>query len=293
MRHNRLNHSNVERVKVTNIDEFYHPKDPNSPLDYAIKKRPEPIIDKVTRAIERKNVLLAYQPIVHAKNPLKPAFYEGLIRIMDDARDIIPARDFISIVETLETGRVIDCLALEMGLNALAECPTLRLSINMSARSIGYPRWMETLEKGLAMDGTIAERLILEITEDSAMMMPELVKVFMANLHKRGISFALDDFGAGYTAFRFLKQFHFDIVKIDGQFIRNINDDADNQVLTTALLAIANQFDMLCVAECVETQEEMSFLQSLGFDCLQGYLTGRPETVPAWREGETTLQQYL
>ncbi len=270
-----------------------HPEQPDSPLDYAMKKRTEPIIDTVTRAIFNKHVLLAYQPIVHAKNPLKPAFYEGLIRIMDETRDIIPAKDFIPIVETLETGRIIDCLALEMGLNALAECPTLRLSINMSARSIGYPQWMETLEKGLSMDATIAERLILEITEGSAMIMPELVKVFMANLHKRGISFALDDFGAGYTAFRFLKQFHFDIVKIDGQFIRNINDDADNQVLTTALVAIANQFDMLSVAECVETQEEMSFLQDLGFDCLQGYLTGRPETVPVWRENETTLQHSV
>jgi EAL domain-containing protein (putative c-di-GMP-specific phosphodiesterase class I) len=278
---------------VSKVNELYTPKAPDSPLDYALKKRNEPIIDTVTRAIKRKHVLLAYQPIVHAKNPLKPAFYEGLIRIMDDTKEIIPAKDFITIVETLETGRIIDCLALELGLNALAECPTLRLSINMSARSIGYPQWMEMLEKGLSMDGTIAERLILEITEDSAMMMPELVKVFMANLHKRGISFALDDFGAGYTAFRFLKQFHFDIVKIDGQFIRNINEDADNQVLTTALVAIANQFDMLSVAECVETQEEMAFLQDLGFDCLQGYLTGRPETVPAWREGQTTLQQYL
>ncbi len=264
-----------------------------SPLDYAMRKRTEPIIDTVTRAIANKHVLLAYQPVVHAKNPLKPAFYEGLIRIMDETRDIIPAKDFISTVETLETGRIIDCLALEMGMNALAECPTLRLSINMSARSIGYPRWMETLDKGLAMEGTIAERLILEITEDSAMVMPELVKVFMTNLHKRGISFALDDFGAGYTAFRFLKQFHFDIVKIDGQFIHNINSDADNQVLTTALVAIANQFDMLSVAECVETQEEMSFLQDLGFDCLQGYLTGRPETVPVWRDSETTLQHCV
>lgn len=278
---------------MSKVNELYFPQAPDSPLDYALKKRNEPVIDTVTRAIERKHVLLAYQPIVHAKNPLKPAFYEGLIRIMDDTKEIIPAKDFITIVETLETGRIIDCLALELGLNTLAECPTLRLSINMSARSIGYPRWMETLEKGLSMDGTVAERLILEITEDSAMMMPELVKVFMTNLHKRGISFALDDFGAGYTAFRFLKQFHFDIVKIDGQFIRNINEDADNQVLTTALVAIANQFDMLSVAECVETQEEMSFLQDLGFDCLQGYLTGRPETVPAWRESETTLQQYL
>lgn len=275
------------------ISDFYQPNKPTSPLDFAMKKRNEPIIETVERAIKRKNVLMAFQPIVHAKNPLQPAFYEGLIRIMDDAGDIIPAIDFITQIETLETGRKIDCLSLELGLNALAECPTLRLSINMSARSIGYPLWMETLEKGLAMDGTIAERLIIEITEESAMIIPELVQVFMANLHKRGISFALDDFGAGYTAFRFLKQFHFDIVKIDGQFIKNIDKDADNQVLTTALVAIATQFDMLCVAEHVETQEEMSYLQDLGIDCIQGYLTGRPEVVPAWREETTELKHYI
>jgi len=78
----------------------------------------------------------------------------------------------------------------------------------------------------LSVDGTIAERIILEITNDNAMMMPELAKVFMDSLYKRGISFALDGFGAGYTAFRFLKQFHFDTVEIDGHFIRNINGDA-------------------------------------------------------------------
>ena len=272
------------------MNTFYHPQ---NQLDCVVKNRNEHIIDTVIYAIAHKQVLLAYQPVVHAKNPLKPAFYEGLIRIMDDTGTIIPAKDFITVVEILETGRIIDCLALELGLNTLAECPTLRLSINMSARSIGYPRWMETLNKGLSIDSTIAERLVLEVTEDSAMVMPELVKTFMANLHKRGISFALDDFGAGYTAFRFLKQFHFDIVKIDGQFIRNINEDTDNQVLTTALITIANQFNMLSVAECVETQEEMSFLQSLGFDCLQGYLTGRPEIIPPWREDKPALQQCV
>lgn len=264
-----------------------------SPLNCIVEKQNARIIGIVTHAIVHKRVLLAYQPVVHAKKPLKPAFYEGLFRIMDDTRTIIPAKDFITVVETLETGRIIDCLALELGLNALAECPTLRLSINMSARSIGYPRWMETLNKGLSMDNTIAERLILEITEDSAIVMPELVKTFMSNLHKYGISFALDDFGAGYTAFRFLKQFHFDIVKIDGQFIRNINENTDNQVLTTALIAIANQFNMLSVAECVETREEMSFLQGLGFDCFQGYLTGRPEIRLPRREDRTTLQQCI
>ncbi|HAR52570.1 MAG TPA: EAL domain-containing protein, partial [Roseovarius nubinhibens] len=69
-------------------------------------------------------------------------------------------------------------------------------------------------------DPTVAERLILEITESSAMVVPELVTGFMEKLQHKGVSFALDDFGAGYTSFRYLKQFYFDILKIDGQFIR-------------------------------------------------------------------------
>lgn len=265
------------------------------PLTYERARKSEQnlIVDLVRDAVQRKNVLLAYQPVVHAKNPTRPAFYEGLIRIVDVNREVIPARDFIDEVETMELGRIIDCLALELGLVALAEEPSLRLSINMSARSIGYPRWMDTLNHGLALDPTIAERLILEITEQSAMTVPDVVSVFMNDLHRRGISFALDDFGAGYTAFRFFREFQFDIVKIDGQFIRDIHKDPDNQVLTAALVSIAQQFDMFTVAECVEKQEEMSYLQSMGVDCLQGYLIGRPETVPSWKEKETALEGYL
>ncbi|WP_083225496.1 EAL domain-containing protein [Neptunicoccus sediminis] len=251
------------------------------------------MIEMVREAIKSRNVMLAYQPIVHSKNPTRPAYYEGLIRVLDAKRRIIPAQNFIGAVETMEIGRILDCLSLELGLVALAEEPTLRLAINMSARSIGYPHWMETLNRGLAMDKTIAERLILEVTESSAMLMPDIVNVFMGDLHRRGISFALDDFGAGYTAFRFFRDFQFDIVKIDGQFIRDIHKDVDNQVLTAALIAIAHQFDMFTVAECVEKKEELAYLQEAGIDCLQGYLLGRPETVPVWKEDETPLEGYI
>ncbi|WP_435673777.1 EAL domain-containing protein [Neptunicoccus cionae] len=250
-------------------------------------------IEMVRAAIKGRNVMLAYQPIVHSKNPTRPAYYEGLIRVLDAKRRIIPASDFIGAIETMETGRILDCLSLELGLQALAEEPSLRLAINMSARSIGYPRWMETLNRGLALDKTVAERLILEVTESSAMLMPDIVNVFMGDLHRRGISFALDDFGAGFTAFRFFRDFQFDIVKIDGQFIRDIHKDADNQVLTAALIAIAHQFDMFTVAECVEKKEELAYLQEAGIDCLQGYLLGRPETVPVWKEDETSIEGYL
>jgi len=256
--------------------------DLNSPLSVAQTGRDRQTHQVIETAIRQGDVLLAYQPVVTARQPDRPAFYEALIRIVDHNHNIVPAGDFMPVAETRETGRIIDCLALEMGLNALNDVPDLRLAINMSARSIGYPRWGETLNKGLARNKTIAERLILEITESSAMVMPDLVAVFMADLHKRGISFALDDFGAGYTAFRYLRDFYFDILKIDGQFIRNIQDDANNQVLTAALVSIGQHFDMLTVAEAVETQQEATFLQSAGFDCLQGYYFGVPTTMPAW-----------
>ncbi len=255
----------------------------DNPLDFAIRERDKDTMQMVHDALRRKQVMLAYQPVVRADGIHQPAFYEGLIRVLDETGRIIPARDFIEVVETDEMGRIIDCLALELGLAALAEEPTLRLSINMSARSIGYPRWMQTLNSGLALDSTAAERLILEITETSAMLMPEIVTAFMRDLQARGISFALDDFGAGYTAFRFLKNFYFDIVKIDGQFIRNIQDDPDNQVLTRALVAIAEQFEMFTVAECVETAEDVKFLEGISVDCLQGYYFGAPTTTPPWR----------
>jgi EAL domain-containing protein (putative c-di-GMP-specific phosphodiesterase class I) len=256
----------------------------DSPLSYAMSQKDRSVHRQIEAAIQAGNVLLAYQPVVSAKRPDRPAFHEGLIRILDDDGRVLPAGEFMPVAETREVGRVIDCLALDLGLKELAAQPDLRLSINMSARSIGYPRWTEVLERGLARDATIAERLILEITESSAMVMPDLVSVFMASLHKRGICFALDDFGAGYTAFRYLKEFYFDIVKIDGQFIRNIDEDANNQVLAAALVSIGRHFDMLTVAEAVETAGEAAFLQAAGFDCLQGYYFGMPTTRPAWRD---------
>ena len=114
------------------------------------------------------------------------------------------------------------------------------------------------------------------------MLVPEIVTAFMDDLQREGIAFALDDFGAGFTAFRYFKDFFFDIIKIDGQFIRNIHRDPDNQVLTRALLSIARQFEMFAVAESVETAEEAAYLQSIGMDCLQGYLFGAPSLRPAF-----------
>ncbi len=240
----------------------------------------------VADALRKKRGMLAFQPVMQAGRQDRPAFWEGLIRIQDQTGRTIPAREFIDQVETHEIGREIDCLSLELGLDALREEPSLRLAINMSARSIGYPRWMAALNRGLAIDPTAAERLILEITESSAMMMPDTVRVFMEDLHLRGVSFALDDFGAGYTAFRYFRDFDFDILKIDGQFIRGISKSPDNQVLTRALISIARHFEMFTVAEFVETVDDAVWLADNGIDCMQGYAFGAPTLNPWWQARE-------
>ena len=138
------------------------------------------------------------------------------------------------------------------------------------------------MERWLKKNQLIGERLILEITESSAMMVPELVVDFMDRLQMQGTCFAMDDFGAGYTALRYFKEFCFDVIKIDGQFIRNISGDADNQAMTAALVSIAKHFDMLTVAEFVESQSDAEMLTKLGVDCLQGYHFAPATTRPDW-----------
>lgn len=270
---------------MPNDTDFIHSSElgAHSPLDVAISERDRDAVGLVRHAVQTRNAMLAFQPVVQAARPDHAAYYEGMIRLRDTTGRIIPPSDFVDAVENSELGRQVDCLALELGLAELAAQPSLRLAVNMSARSIGYPRWMKTLREGLAHNETIAERLILEISESSAMMMPDLVSVFMEDLQTAGVSFALDAFGAGFTSFRNLREFFFDIVKIDGEFIEGIADNPDNQVLTEALMSIAQHFEMFTVALTVQNERDAAFLTAIGIDCMQGYHFGAPSFLPPWK----------
>ncbi|KIT16652.1 EAL domain-containing protein [Jannaschia aquimarina] len=251
------------------------------PFSYVINAKDRSVMEMVHEALNANRVTLAFQPVIGAATG-ETVFHEGLVRLLDDTGHIIPAGQFMGVVEAQELGRQIDCAALRCGLGALARHPRLRLAINMSARSVGYPKWMQVLKRGLSRDDTVGERLILEISETSAMQVPELVKTFMADLQDKGITFALDDFGAGTTSFRHLKEFYFDIIKIDGGFVRGCDRDPDNQCILDALVTLGQKFDMFTVAEKVETKGEANFLASVGIDCMQGYYYGAPETRPSW-----------
>ncbi|KNG94431.1 EAL domain-containing protein [Pseudaestuariivita atlantica] len=257
-----------------------------NPLAYAVAKRDSETLTLVKDAIKHRQVHLAFQPVVQTKRQTRVAFYEALIRVEDAMGRIIAAADFIPAIEAHETGRILDCLALENALLILGENPGLRLSVNMSARSIGYRNWVNILDRALTRDPSLGARLILEITESSAMTVPELVVEFMREFQGRDVAFALDDFGSGYTSFRYFRDFQFDILKIDGEFVNGIAKNPDNEVLTRALHGVGQHFDMFTVAEKVENAEDVKVLEEIGIDCLQGFFFGAATIQPPWMPEE-------
>ncbi|WP_170385731.1 EAL domain-containing protein [Ruegeria atlantica] len=263
------------------------PEGADSPLDAAVASRDSSTVEMATEAVKHKQCKLAFQPVMQAQPPFGVAFYEGFIRVLDETGRVIPARDFMPQLENTPIGRDLDCVALEMGLRTLVRNPDIRLSINMSARSIGYARYSRVLERFLKKDAGLGERLILEISESSAMTVPELVVDFMDRLQPRGVAFALDDFGASNFSFRHFREFLFDAAKIDGQFVCGINTNPDNQALVRALIAVAREFEILVTAESVETKEDAEFLVANGVDCLQGFLFGAPTVSAPWTRENT------
>jgi EAL domain-containing protein (putative c-di-GMP-specific phosphodiesterase class I) len=240
----------------------------------------------VAQALAQGRITFYYQPVVQARDPRFPAFFEMLARMRMPDGQVLPAGAFMPAVEAGELGRAIDRLALSHALKALAADPTLRLSVNMSPLSMGDARWLATLEAAAGSDA--CGRLILEITEDATMRDVAQTIDFMDHVRAAGCAFALDDFGAGATGFKYFRDFRFDIVKIDGAFVRGVHAIRDAQVLVECLSTVARHFEMLVVAEQVESEADAAWLRGKGIDCLQGYLYGRPSpeaVMPSARPG--------
>lgn len=253
-----------------------------SPLQAALHRRDGSVLTMVETALRHRQAMLAFQPVVLARAPGKVAFQEGLIRLLDATGRVIPARDFVAKVETCALGRDLDCLALDIGLHVLACHPDLVLSLNMSARSIGYGRWIDIFDRAADRAPDLGRRLILEITELSAMAVPELVIDLMDRLRIRGVRFALDEFGAGALRLSLFGDFMFDAVKLDARTVRGCAGDADAQSLLRVLRAIAQEYRMASIATAVETAADAAWLTELGVDCLQGYHLGPPSVRPPW-----------
>ena len=235
---------------------------------------------RVAQALAQGRIEFHFQPVVSSANPRMPAFFEMLARLRLADGQVLPGGAFMPVIEAGALGRAIDRLALSAALKALAADPGLRLSINMSPLSMGDEGWLALLGAAHRGGSGVCGRLIIEITEDAAMVDVAQTIDFMDHVRASGCAFALDDFGAGATGFRYFRDFRFDIVKIDGSFVRGVHAARDAQVLVECLTGVARHFEMMTVAEQVESEADAAWLRQAGIDCMQGYLYGRPSAQP-------------
>jgi EAL domain-containing protein (putative c-di-GMP-specific phosphodiesterase class I) len=194
--------------------------------------------------------------------------------------EVISPSDFIPVAERMGLIHSIDQWVVESAIDFLAKLPEtskISLAINLSSVAFQDDSLLPTLKEKLSLTWVDASRLTFEITETAAVENFEQTRKMIAEIRSLGCQFALDDFGAGFCSFNYLKTFPVDFVKIDGQFIRNLINDETDQVLVKSMAEIATNLGKKTIAEFVETPEVIAKLKELGIDMAQGYILGRPE----------------
>jgi EAL domain-containing protein (putative c-di-GMP-specific phosphodiesterase class I) len=152
----------------------------------------------------------------------------------------------------------------------------LTLEVNLSGRSLGDPDLLEVIEAELVRSGVPPERLIFEVTETAAVANMAAARAFGERLSELGCRFALDDFGAGFGSFYYLKHLPFDYLKIDGEFVRNCRNSHTDRLVIQAVIDLARGLEKQTIAEIVGDDETVQLLTRLGVDYAQGYHLGRP-----------------
>ena len=234
--------------------------------------------DRIVRALNERRILLALQPIVKAGSR-KPAYYEALVRMRASDGAIIPAGEFIEIAEQLGLVRLIDQRMLELSIKLLKEAPKLRLSINVSGETASDPAWLDALRGMTNGQNSLTQRMMVEITETSAIRDVDQSINFVNTLKELGCRMAIDDFGSGYTSFRNLRLLDFDMVKLDGSFICDLPNSREDRVLVHALIDLAGNFSMETVAEWVTDEATAKLVEDAGITYMQGFYLGEPKII--------------
>ncbi len=232
------------------------------------------------RAFRENRVRMAYQPVMDMTSN-KASFHETLIRMIDDRGRMQSAAHFIPAIEKLGLSRIIDQYALKQAIQELTLFPDISLSVNVSNQTLNDPDWLRSIVSALRDRPSVAKRLIVEITESVAIASVDIAIRAVRTLRDLGCKVALDDFGAGYTAYLQLKTLGVDIVKIDKTFTRGISE-AKNQIFIRTLKNLADGIDVKTVGEGAETLAEARLLASDGVNLVQGYVFGFPQVERVW-----------
>ncbi len=233
-------------------------------------------------AITNKEFQLYYQPIVSLATQ-DIASLEALIRWHHPERGLIPPNDFIPIAE--ETGLILNigewvlqeaCRQLWDWQQTRPDLPPLSISVNLSRKQFSQPGLGQQIQSTLSEAGIHARQLKLEITETTIMENETMASELVNQLRALGLQLQIDDFGTGYSSLSFLHSFPLDTLKIDRSFIEGLVSDSEKSEIVRTMITLAHNLGMTAIAEGVETQEQLRWLQTHHCDCVQGYFLSKP-----------------
>lgn len=230
-------------------------------------------------ALEQDSFVLFQQPVVDLQTGL-PKSHELLLRMRSESGELIPPAAFLPIAERsgliTEIDRWVTHQAIATIARQRAAGREIRLAVNLSGASVSDPALLDMIEQDLAEMAPPPGSLIFEVTETAAIVNLDRARTFAATLAELGCELALDDFGAGFGSFYYLKRLPFDYLKIDGDFIRQLTSSHEDQLVVRAIVEIAKGLGKRTVAEFVGDEETMELLRDLGVNDGQGFHLGRP-----------------
>lgn len=240
---------------------------------------PKPWLKRLRRALNEDLFVLHYQPIVSLQSGTV-AHYEALIRLADDLEgpltppcSFLPAAERYGLIQEIDRMVIGKVVALMGG--ELADRDA-RVAVNLSALSITDRGMLAHIEQELVRHEVAPERLVVEVTETAAIGDMRRAQTFCEGVHTLGSSVALDDFGAGFGSFQYLKHLPFRYLKIDGDFIRTLPTSHKDQLVVQALAGMARGMGKQTIAEYVGDEPTMGLLRDYGVDYAQGFEVGRP-----------------
>jgi diguanylate cyclase (GGDEF)-like protein/PAS domain S-box-containing protein len=238
--------------------------------------------ERVRRAVEDGLFELYCQPIVDLASD-SVSHWELLLRLPTEGGELILPSQFLYTAERsgliLEIDRWVLAEALRLITEQRDSGRDVRLAVNISGRSVGDAELLALLAHGLERAAIDPASLILEVTETAAIANMDRARGFASELQTLGCHFALDDFGAGFGSFYYLKHIPFDYVKIDGEFIRNLPASTTDQLILDSIVQMSRGLKKHTIAEFVGDQETVEVLKSHGVDYGQGFHLGRPIPV--------------
>ena len=250
-------------------------------------------MNRLRKALNNDEFELRFQPINQIDTG-DTTHHEVLIRLRnDDGRLVLPDTFLPSAVRFGLMSEIDFWMILNVAKAYAHEVQTdstLKLAINLSANAFENDDLADYIETVFEKHNVPPENIVFEITESLAVRRPEHVERQIAIIRKLGCKFALDDFGTGYSSFSYLQKLHFDYIKIDGAFVKDLPNNPVDQKMVRLIAEIGREAGMQTVAEYVQNAETLELLGELGVDLAQGFFVGRPVKRPIKKSTPISLR---